>query len=286
MGEHALRLGPGRPAPPTVKIAAYFSTAAPYSISPVAHLWINMLPRVLLVLVISFCQTIPVAEVLKQTLTHTCSKLAGPSALLEVGQHGDFMVKDLVLPAGNRNPAWGQYARRGGALGVSIMVRASDLLALRCTGFLMRSSACNFRMRMYMLLRAPALTLAMLGPAFGDPLQAYACVSDAAVKRAEVIIGRMLADCPSRVVDRLVEAGTCVAIIGKDQVTTDIPEHEFMKWSEGVRVYILMLILDGMCVLCIHVYICCFAHSRMPHLLHDMRCICAAHQLVAPRSRT
>ncbi|KXZ44242.1 hypothetical protein GPECTOR_70g472 [Gonium pectorale] len=45
----------------------------------------------------------------------------------------------------------------------------------------------------------------------------------------------MLEASPADVVRRLVSGGAVIAIIGRNQVTTDIPAHSFMRWSEGGR---------------------------------------------------
>ncbi len=52
---------------------------------------------------------------------------------------------------------------------------------------------------------------------------------------AEHVVSRMLADSPPDVLERMVAGGAVVAIIGRRQVTTDIPAHAFMRWSEGER---------------------------------------------------
>lgn len=64
-------------------------------------------------------------------------------------------------------------------------------------------------------------------------LQAYDCVGDAAVQRAQSLLTNIMRDCSQDIIDRLVDTGACVAIIGRSQVTTDIPEHDFMKMAEG-----------------------------------------------------
>ncbi len=43
----------------------------------------------------------------------------------------------------------------------------------------------------------------------------------------------MLECSPRDVGIRMALAGARVAIIGRNQLTTDIPEHSFLKWSEG-----------------------------------------------------
>lgn len=63
----------------------------------------------------------------------------------------------------------------------------------------------------------------------GIPIWAWDLVGDDAVLAAGHIITRMLSCTPKVVLKRMVKCGCKVAIIARDQVTTDIPEHHFMK---------------------------------------------------------
>jgi hypothetical protein len=63
--------------------------------------------------------------------------------------------------------------------------------------------------------------------------QAFDCVCSEAVCVACHLIGRMLADSPADVVQRMAAAGCKLAIIGRCQVTTDIPEHAYLKLATG-----------------------------------------------------
>eukprot|EP00775_Hariotina_reticulata_P012948 gene12948-13076_t len=69
------------------------------------------------------------------------------------------------------------------------------------------------------------------------PIMAYECVSQAAVDAACCCINHMLAGCRPDIVSRMVIAGCTVAIIGRCQVTTDVPAHRFMRAqaADGLR---------------------------------------------------
>ncbi|GFH26612.1 VHL domain-containing protein [Haematococcus lacustris] len=69
----------------------------------------------------------------------------------------------------------------------------------------------------------------------GIRIMAYDCVTDAAVRIAGHVVQRMLCNSPIEIVRRMAETGCCVGIIGRHQVTTDIPDHAFMKLSHGGR---------------------------------------------------
>ncbi|GAX80570.1 hypothetical protein CEUSTIGMA_g8007.t1 [Chlamydomonas eustigma] len=69
----------------------------------------------------------------------------------------------------------------------------------------------------------------------GLTVQAYDCVGEDAVEAACRLIKKMLNDCPQSVLDRLSSAGARVGIIGRHQLTTDIPEHSYMKMTKGGR---------------------------------------------------
>ncbi|KAG1655299.1 hypothetical protein FOA52_002458 [Chlamydomonas sp. UWO 241] len=71
--------------------------------------------------------------------------------------------------------------------------------------------------------------------ALGIGIKAFDCVCPEAVDVACLLIGRMLADSPANVVQRLAAAGCKLAIIARCQVTTDIPEHAYLKLANGGR---------------------------------------------------
>ncbi|KAF5842346.1 hypothetical protein DUNSADRAFT_7660 [Dunaliella salina] len=69
----------------------------------------------------------------------------------------------------------------------------------------------------------------------GIPVMAFDCVCEQAVNIACHIVERMLEDVQPEVLARLVGCGTRVGIIGRDQVTSDVPEHNYLKLSRGGR---------------------------------------------------
>uniref|UniRef100_A0A7S0WVU0 von Hippel-Lindau disease tumour suppressor beta domain-containing protein n=1 Tax=Chlamydomonas leiostraca TaxID=1034604 RepID=A0A7S0WVU0_9CHLO len=71
--------------------------------------------------------------------------------------------------------------------------------------------------------------------AAGIAILAYDCVGDDAVRIACHVVGRMLEHSPPAVVARLVAHKARVGIIGCRQVTTDVPDHWYMKLSAGGR---------------------------------------------------
>lgn len=73
------------------------------------------------------------------------------------------------------------------------------------------------------------------GSVLGMPIMAWQCVCAEAVQQAEHVVQHMLAGCPAGVLERMVAAGCNIAIIGRHQVTTDIPAHHFMKSRSGVE---------------------------------------------------
>ncbi|KAI8473554.1 MAG: hypothetical protein J3K34DRAFT_499330 [Monoraphidium minutum] len=119
--------------------------------------------------------------------THRWRLVAGGKALHYRGPSADVML----LPGGRlhvappervdswRKPEWGEYQRRGEALGI--------------------------------------------------PIKAWECVAAAAVAEAARVLERMLAGAPPGVLQRLAAAGVQVAIIGRHQLTSDIPEHRFVR---------------------------------------------------------
>ena len=64
-------------------------------------------------------------------------------------------------------------------------------------------------------------------------MQAYDCVGDHAAGVACHVIRQMLEHAPRELLQRLAAAKAVVAIIGRHQVTTDIPDHAYMKLTKG-----------------------------------------------------
>jgi alpha-glucosidase len=62
----------------------------------------------------------------------------------------------------------------------------------------------------------------------GIPIKAHEMVVDAALREARDRLHRMLHNTPV-ILQNLVEAGVELHIIGRDQVTSDLPEHRHMK---------------------------------------------------------
>jgi hypothetical protein len=69
--------------------------------------------------------------------------------------------------------------------------------------------------------------------ACGLDIKAYDCVAEPAVCIACRLLERMLEGSPPEVVERLVRAGACVGIIGRCQLTTDMPGHTYMKLNNN-----------------------------------------------------
>ena len=65
--------------------------------------------------------------------------------------------------------------------------------------------------------------------ATGLSILAHAAVSPHALAAAAEVVGRMLQGCPREVLARLAAAGCTVAVIGREQVTSDVPEHAFLS---------------------------------------------------------
>ena len=65
--------------------------------------------------------------------------------------------------------------------------------------------------------------------ATGLSIRAHAAVSPHALAAAAEVVGRMLQGCPREVLARLAAAGCTVAVIGREQVTSDVPEHAFLS---------------------------------------------------------
>jgi len=89
------------------------------------------------------------------------------------------------------------------------------------------------------------------------PVQAYDCVGKGAVDRACHILTSMLEHATQDVRAQLCANDTCVGIIGRHQVTTDIPEHVYLKLFKGRacafwRQTLRMLSLVGPCSLADH----------------------------------
>ena len=60
-------------------------------------------------------------------------------------------------------------------------------------------------------------------------VRAHACVTVEAVQAAADVIGGMLRDTPAAVLVRMRAAGCTVAVIGRAQLTSDVPEHRFLS---------------------------------------------------------
>ncbi|EFN55802.1 hypothetical protein CHLNCDRAFT_145288 [Chlorella variabilis] len=67
------------------------------------------------------------------------------------------------------------------------------------------------------------------GEALGIPILAFDCVCQEAVETAAHIVLSMLADADGSIVESMVEAGAEVAIIGCNQVTTDLPMYRHLR---------------------------------------------------------
>lgn len=83
--------------------------------------------------------------------------------------------------------------------------------------------------------------------------QAYDCVGDPAVSIACHIIARMLQHTTPDVCARLCACGTKLGIIGRHQVTTDIPEHTFLKLSKGEQMLKRVTECHHKAVLCMQI---------------------------------
>ncbi len=64
-------------------------------------------------------------------------------------------------------------------------------------------------------------------------MQAYDCVDESAVRAACDIIHNMLRNCPTDILARLVSTGANVGIIGRNQLTSDMPGHQHLKLNKG-----------------------------------------------------
>lgn len=72
------------------------------------------------------------------------------------------------------------------------------------------------------------------------PVCAYECVDARATEAATRIVEQMLLHCPAAVIGRMATAGCSIAVIGRRQVTSDMPPHRFLrgvKASLGQRTY-------------------------------------------------
>jgi len=67
----------------------------------------------------------------------------------------------------------------------------------------------------------------------GIPITAWDCVGDASVRATADTLARMLQQTPPDVVRRIVQSGGEVAIIGRNQVTSDIPAHASLKGQDA-----------------------------------------------------
>ena len=71
------------------------------------------------------------------------------------------------------------------------------------------------------------------GNANGFAIKCFTCVSPDAVRVAEDTIGRMMAECPKPLLQRMRAKSTAVAIIGQDQATHHIPEFRMQRYCVG-----------------------------------------------------
>ena len=65
----------------------------------------------------------------------------------------------------------------------------------------------------------------------GLPIKAHSCVRTDATDLAARTIGAMLRGVPKDIRRRLKDAGAAYAVVGKDQVTSDIPGFQYMKYD-------------------------------------------------------
>jgi len=80
--------------------------------------------------------------------------------------------------------------------------------------------------------------------AHGFPIRAFPVVLDSALDGAVGLIDSMLATCSPDVMARMLKAQNHIGVIGKSQVTTDMPPHSYLKgsrvndnrdWDSGTR---------------------------------------------------
>lgn len=71
----------------------------------------------------------------------------------------------------------------------------------------------------------------MRGDVLGMPIWAFDCVADKAVGRLAEVVGRMMEQCPQQVLERMRSAGAAFAVIGQNQVVSDMPPHRFMRFN-------------------------------------------------------
>ena len=67
----------------------------------------------------------------------------------------------------------------------------------------------------------------------GVPLRAHSAVSDSALYVAADRVSRMLREQPAAVLQRLMQCGASIHLIGEMQNTSDLPEHRHMKGVDG-----------------------------------------------------
>lgn len=65
------------------------------------------------------------------------------------------------------------------------------------------------------------------------PIRAHPSVPESALFVAADRISRQMRDLPASVIERLIRRGAAIHIIGKRQVTTDLPEHRHLKGVRG-----------------------------------------------------
>ena len=64
-------------------------------------------------------------------------------------------------------------------------------------------------------------------------MQAFQCVSEKAVDQAEQVLRNMLEHTPQAIMKRLCQNKADVAVIGRQQATTDIPCHGFLEGQDS-----------------------------------------------------
>eukprot|EP00746_Dinoflagellata_sp_MGD_P024750 gnl/MRDRNA2_/MRDRNA2_158113_c0_seq1.p1 gnl/MRDRNA2_/MRDRNA2_158113_c0~~gnl/MRDRNA2_/MRDRNA2_158113_c0_seq1.p1 ORF type:complete len:256 (+),score=45.78 gnl/MRDRNA2_/MRDRNA2_158113_c0_seq1:98-865(+) len=64
------------------------------------------------------------------------------------------------------------------------------------------------------------------------PICAFPEVDEAAIKRAELVVSAMLRSADQQVISRMLSCKCSVGIIGRNQKTTDLPPHSWLKFQE------------------------------------------------------
>jgi hypothetical protein len=74
-------------------------------------------------------------------------------------------------------------------------------------------------------------TAAVAGGGGSIPICAFPQVEARAIWRAKCVLEAMLAEVPPDLIERLLRCGCTVGVIGRDQVTTDIPVHGDLRYK-------------------------------------------------------